>query len=211
MRRLLAVASALALIGVTAVASAAPSPAKLALKPAQIGFGYKLQADANAHCLARCVTLDLCSATYLSEKLRTARYQVYYGHPGAAVQLSNEIVTYRAHAALLAKSEIARAAAACPATPVASPVRGVPPAVYRLERLHDSRLLPGALALLVHATYQQNGKTMHNTSVAVYQYQGDVFSGIYAWPAQGVRVADVIRVGLDAAAASAANLRRAAA
>ena len=88
-------------------------------------------------------------------------------------------------------------------------MKGVPPAIYRLKRLHDSRLLPGALALQVHVVWEQDGKAMENTTVAVYQFHGDVFSGIYAWPGKGVRVADVIRVGLDAAAASAANLRRA--
>lgn len=50
---------------------------------------------------------------------------------------------------------------------------------------------------------------MQSTTVAVYQFRGDVLSGVYAWPGKGVRMADVIRVALDAAAASAANLRRA--
>ena len=124
------------------------------------------------------------------------------------MRISSEIVTYRPGAGALAAFELARAAATCPRTPVPSRERGISPLTYRLKRLHDARLLPGAVALQMRVTGKNGGLPFDNTLVAVYQFRGDVFSGIYAFPGFGITVADQIKAGLRAAAAAAANLRR---
>jgi hypothetical protein len=210
MRRfLIATCVVLAALGAVSAASAGPSLGKLALKPAQIGPGYKLQLRADTSCVQRCVTLDMCGFEFTSELARTGRYQVNYLHPGPAVQLSEEIVTYRPRASILAMHELERAVATCPKAAVASHVKGVPPLTYRLKRLHDRRLLPGSVALQVHVTATQGGKTFEDTTVAIYQFRNDVLSGVDSYARKGVTLADQIRVGFNAAAASAAILKRA--
>jgi hypothetical protein len=68
-------------------------------------------------------TLDLCNAKYPSEQLRTARLQLVDVNAGGNASLSTEAVLYRSPvAAAQAFSEIRRARADCPGTPVASPV-----------------------------------------------------------------------------------------
>lgn len=69
-------------------------------------------------------TLDLCNGTFASEALRTARLQVagVDGNTGAEV-LSTEAVLYATPAgATQALAELKAVAAACPNTPVVSPV-----------------------------------------------------------------------------------------
>ena len=210
MRRLLTTAAVLlALPPGAAIASRVPSPPEtFALTPAQVGRGYVLQVRGDTNCVDGCPTLDLCGRSFASEAKRSARYQVNYRHPGAAVQISSEIVTYRLGAGALARAELGRAVATCPRTPVASHLKGVSPLTYRLTRLHDRALLPGALALEVHVKGKDAGKPFDNTIVAVYQFRGDLFSGVYAYPSTGRTLADQRRVGLHAAEAMASNLRR---
>jgi len=81
------------LLSAVSAASAGSALGKLALKPRQIGPGYTLHVRPDTNCVQRCVTLDMCGFDFTSELARTGRYQVNYLHKGAAVQLSNEIVT----------------------------------------------------------------------------------------------------------------------
>ena len=68
-------------------------------------------------------TLDLCNATYPSESERKARLQVAALDAQSNVALSTESVLYsNAAATEQAFTELDKAAAACPSTPVASPV-----------------------------------------------------------------------------------------
>jgi hypothetical protein len=70
-------------------------------------------------------TLDLCNATFPSERLRTARLQLVDVDPAGDASLSTEAVLYRSPAAAAqAFTEIRKARADCPSTPVRSPVDG---------------------------------------------------------------------------------------
>jgi len=70
-------------------------------------------------------TLDLCNATFPSERLRTARLQLVDVDATGNASLSSEAVLYRSPAAAAqAFTEIRRARANCPNRPVTSPVDG---------------------------------------------------------------------------------------
>src|ERR1700709_2467233 len=114
MRRLLTAACAvLGLLGAASGASAGSSLRDIALKPSQIGAGYTLKLRPDTTCVLRCVTLDLCGKDFMSELERTGRYQVEYPHRGRVIQFSNEVVSYRRGAAILAKNELDHAVATC--------------------------------------------------------------------------------------------------
>jgi hypothetical protein len=194
---------------------AAPQPSgttalsAVVLQPAQVGLGYRLQERSDSHCVQRCVTLDLCGFTFKSEKLRTGRLQVNYLRK-RSLSLSNEVVSYRSGGTRAALDELDRAVATCPRTPVPSTVQGFGPVTYRLTRLTDNKLLPGYVALRMHVSGKANGKTISGTTVAVYQTEGAVLSGVYTELGPDSTAASQVRSALHAAEASAANLKRAA-
>jgi hypothetical protein len=160
----------------------------------------------DSHCVQACVTLDLCGYIFASERLRTARLQVNYAK-GKKIGLSNEVVSYRQGGAADAISELKKAVATCPSGPVGSAVRGVGPITYHLTRLHHSGLLPGYVALEVHASGTANGHRFNATTVAVYQIHGNFLSGVYSGfvDSRGALV-QATALTLHAAEASARNL-----
>jgi hypothetical protein len=178
---------------------------RVVLRPAQVGPGYRLQQRPDGHGVRGFVTLDLCGFTFPSESLRTARLQVDYVRRGAAVQLSNEVVTYLPGGAQQALHEVAYAARHCPRHAVGSTVAGVPKLTYRIAWVHDRRLLPGAVALRVRASGMHNGKRVEETTLGVYQARGNVLSGVYTF---GRSIRAQLPIGLHAAAQSALNLKR---
>jgi hypothetical protein len=69
-------------------------------------------------------TLDLCNGTFPSEKLRTAHLQVAAVNGAGTTSLSTEAVLYRNPAATeQGFAELRKVRAACPNTPVVSPVK----------------------------------------------------------------------------------------
>jgi hypothetical protein len=178
----------------------------IVLRAAQVGSGYVLEQISGGQLVQGQATLDLCGASFPSESLRTARLQVAYRAPGMSLALSNEVVAYRPGGARQALREITHAAGACPHGPVKTVVPGVGTAevTYRVERLHDSRLLPGSLALVVHASGTVNGAHRSMTEVEIYQVQGDILSAVYA---SGGAVPQLRTFGLAAAAWSAVDLK----
>jgi len=208
--RLALVLTAIACSGGLAVSTPArsdtkPSVSRIVLTGAQIGPGYRLIQRPDGHGVAGFVTLDLCGYTFRSEQLRVARLQVNYVRPGSAVKLSNEVVVYRPGGAAEAMREVAAAARTCPKTPVSSTVQGVGPLSYRITRLTDSRLLPGAIALRLRIGGVVRGKRLSETVVSIYQWHGNVFSGVYGY---GGTTATREAIATHAAAESAANLKR---
>jgi hypothetical protein len=208
-RLLFPAAVLLAFLSVSA-AGAATAPGKIVLRPAQVGPGYHLRMRPDSHCVAGCVTLDMCGFTFTSERLRTRRLQVDFIHPGRAVVVSNEVVTYRNGGAALAMHEVERAVATCPPGPVDSHVQGVGPLTYRITRLTGTHLLPGYIALRQRISGKDHGRKFAQTNIVIFQSHGSVLSGVYTTATAGVTVADQIRVGLHAAQGSADNLGRAA-
>jgi hypothetical protein len=201
--RLLALAAA-ALVGTTS----ALDLTKVILRPTQVGKGYGIYARKDGFGVKAAPTLDLCGRRgYPSEKLRVARLQVDYLKPRAPFGLSNEVVTYRSGGAVQAMREVAQHAATCPHHPIITGQPGVGPLRVTITRLHDAKLLPGAIAVRVHAVGRlTSGKHVDQTSYAVYQRSGNVLSGIYSF---GLDTPAQQRFVLHAAEASARVLQAA--
>jgi hypothetical protein len=183
--------------------------AHLILKPSEVGRGYRLQQRPDGRGVRGYVTLDLCGLSFPSERLRTARLQVNYVHAGRAVEVSNEIVTYRQGGAPEAISEVGYAVTHCPRRPVSSTIQGVGPLTYRLAEISDPRLLPDHVALRLHVSGVANQRRVDMTTIAVYQVHANTLSGIYTYGDKGITVAEQIHIGLRAAEASAREIRRA--
>jgi hypothetical protein len=178
--------------------------AKLVLRPAQIGPGFRLKERPDSYKVRGYVTLDVCGFRFPSEKLRTRRIQVDYARRGK-VELSNEVVKYRRGGASQALREVAWAADHCPREAVPSPVAGVPPLTYRVRVLAAGgpRSHP-YVYLLVKVSGKVKGKTRSESAYAFYQIRHDVLSAVYV---QG-GTPSALRLASNAVAASANNLDR---
>jgi hypothetical protein len=193
--------------GLAAAAETATSTVpllRLVLRGSQVGPGYRLTFRPDSRGVRNLVTLDMCGFLFRSEELRTARLQVNYTKPREPVKVSNELVTYRLGGAALAMREVDEAVAHCPRTPVISTIAGVGPLTYRIARFTASGLLPGAIALRVHATGKVQGHKTSTTVVAIYQTHADTLSGVYVYDGS---LAARIRIGIHAGRQSAKNLR----
>ena len=192
------------------VAVSQPNLAKLILKPAAVGAGYKQIPRVDGNGTAQ-RTLDLCGTkNYPSESLRVGRIQMDYGSTTVPLGLSNEVVTYKAGGAAKAMREVALHAKTCPNKPIA--FEGQAPLVYRFTRIVDSKLLTGALAFRIDISGKIKGKPVKAVRYAIYQRSGNVLSGVYSYIlAPGVSSAAEQAFALHAAEASAKVLRGAAA
>jgi hypothetical protein len=197
MRMLLALAAV--------VATAPPDVTQLVLKAAQVGTGYVQVRRSDGSGLTQ-VTLDLCGRSgYPSEVKRTARLQVDYLKSKANIGLSNEVVTYRPGGAAQAMREVIAHAANCPNHVITTGDPNVPKARFTITRLHDAKLLKGALVVKVRVQATVGGKKFDQTSYAVYQRAGNVLSGTYSF---GANTPAQRSFALRAAEQSARNLLR---
>ncbi len=125
-------------------------------------------------------TLDVCNGTFPSESRRTARLQVAAYNGQAASLLSTEAVLYSNPAATeQAFAELKSVVAACPATPVVSPV-GEPTISTHFNAAPDAAW--SATPAVTRLAYDfvmtdELGATAH--SVAVYFRRGRVLMGVY--------------------------------
>ena len=130
-------------------------------------------------------TLDLCNGTFASESLRTARLQVADVDANGNASLSTEAVLYRnAAASTEAFAELRQVSAACPDSPVVSPVHeqtattvfkaapdGSWPRTPSVERQAYSIVSSVAATATAPAT--------SSPSIAVYLRRGRVLLGLY--------------------------------
>ena len=187
-------------------ATGMPNVAKLILKPTQVGPGYVLFHMAGGAGVKSTVTLDLCGVTgYPSERLRATRLQVSYLKKRSQIGISNEVVTYEPAGAAQAMREVIHHADNCPNRPIDSGAAGLPPLRFTITRIHDAKLLKGALAVMVRTRGTVNGKKVDQISYAVYQRLGNVLSGTYSLSAGPNTPAQRILL-LHAAEQSAQNL-----
>jgi hypothetical protein len=190
MRRL-ALALTLAAVSAGAALGATPVRVQVVLKPAQVGKGYHLVEIRKGNTLLQ-PTLNLCGTSgYPSEKLRAARLQVGYVKRRSALQVQNEVVTYRAGGAAEAIREARRHVLAC-----------------RLRASHftllkDPRLLRGYLAVGEVDTGVIRGKRVVQVSCGVYQRLGNVLSAVYTFGPPGPALATLC---LHSAEKAAQNL-----
>jgi hypothetical protein len=124
-------------------------------------------------------TLDLCNGKYASEKLRVARLQVAEVDNAGNALFSTEAVTYRnAAATASAFAELRTVRAACPRTPVTSPV-GEDTAATVFKAAPDGRWrrTPSVERQAYSFTTTSDGTT--SASIAVYLRRGRVLLGLY--------------------------------
>jgi hypothetical protein len=174
------------------------------LRPAQVGKGYVMLSRTDGRGVKGTVTMNLCGLDYPSERLRTSRLQVNYLKSRSTLGLSNEVVTYKDGGAGQAMREVVAHAANCPAGPLPSGVRGVPPLRYQVSRVVVPGLLKGYLAVRVRTTGTVNGKRVDQISYAIYQRFGNVLSGVYSFGPNTIGQRDF---AYAAARQSARNLR----
>jgi hypothetical protein len=177
--------------------------AKLVLRPAQIGPGFRPKERPDSYKVRGYVTLDVCGFRFPSEKLRTRRIQVDYARRGK-VALSNEVVKYRRGGASQALREVGWAAEHCPRKAVPSPVGGVP-LTYRARVLAAGGPMSHPYVYVFEkVSGKVKGKTLTDSVYAFYQIRHDVLSAVYGY---GGTLSD-LRLASNAAAASAKNLDR---
>jgi len=125
-------------------------------------------------------TLDLCNGTFPSEAMRTARLQVAAVDRQGDTALSTEAVLYSSGAGTTAAfNDLKATAAACPDTPVDSPV-GQPTVTTRFGPAPDGAWpqVPGVERLAF--AFDSTGTTGEKTSsVAVYLRRGRALLGVY--------------------------------
>src|SRR5438874_527402 len=164
---------------VSLVGTGTPNVAKLILKPAQVGPGYVLFHMVGGAGVTNTITLNLCGVTgYPSEGRRVTRLQVTYLKRKSMIGISNEVVTYRPGGAAQAMRGAIQHAATCPNHPIDTGQAGLPKLLVTITRIHDGKLLKGALAVEVRVRGTVKGKKYDETSYAVYQRRGDVLSGM---------------------------------
>jgi hypothetical protein len=182
-----------------------PDLSHVVLAPTQVGSGYKLTQFPFGNSFIGQATLDLCGATYASETLRTGRLQVRYQHPGKAVSVSNEVVTYAAGGAQQALDEVAGVARSCAQKPVVRSAGAVSES-YRVSPLSDPKLPKGSVVVKLTISASDGKKHVTQTGVAVYQVKGNTLSGVYAFVGKGTTFADARRIAYHAAEQSTRNL-----
>jgi hypothetical protein len=121
----------------------------------------------NAH------TLDLCNAHFPSEAKRTARDQVDYGPSKSATFASEEVVRYSGDGAVAAYDQVQRAARTCPT----SVKEGSATVTNVTVQPRNSALVASQLTV----TQQLTSQGQKFWTVAVYQYDGNIFVGIYTY------------------------------
>jgi hypothetical protein len=166
----------------TAAPSADPSSSALAsliIKPTDVSSSLTVTLLPGGAGLSQ-ATLDICNGTFPSETHRTARLQDLVLDDQGQQAISTEAVLYGDPAgATQAFSELKSVAAACPSTPVASPV-GEPTVITKFNPAPDGSWPQTAtvnrLAFDFTST-DSSGQSYH--SVAVYLQRGRALMGVY--------------------------------
>jgi hypothetical protein len=205
--RILALCASLAVAASFAVAASAFSPAKTVeravLKAAEVGPGSISRQIPDGDVVQGQVTLDLCGATFATEKLRLARLQIsFIRNTGGGPFLSNEVVAYKRGGAPTAMKELRAAVANCPKGFVKSTIPGAGLIRNRFDPIKSQKFLPGSVGLIDHITEKVKKKTLHFDSLMVYQAHGNVLSGVYSF---GVSQLPIV---VHAAGQSALNLKK---
>jgi hypothetical protein len=160
--------------------SVAPSLAALILEPRDATSAVSVQLLPGGTQVQGQTTLDLCNGSFPSEALRTGRVQDVAVDGAGQPVLSTEAVEYRgADATSQAFRELKAAAAACPATPVVSPV-GEPTVTTKFEQAPDASwpTTPSVERLAFSfTTTDDSGRSVH--SIAVYLRRANFLLGLY--------------------------------
>lgn len=167
----------------------APALSTLIVRPPDVTSPFTVTLVPGGNGLSR-ATLDLCNGTFASESRRTARLQDAViddqGDPG----LSTEAVLYDdSSAATQAFGELKAVAAACPSTPVDSPV-GEPTVITTFKPAPDGswpQTPTVARMAFDFTTTDDSGAMTH--SIAVYLQRGRALVGVYFFQPDGPQAA----------------------
>jgi hypothetical protein len=130
--------------------------------------------------LAGNATLDLCFGNFPSESLRVQRYQVSFDDPNNRKQVlvSNEVVRYKAGGATQAFREVTAVAHTCTSMVLTSG-RYSQPTVEPESPDLVSQQLTLAFSITPNPPPGASRPLPPMYQVLVYQYQGDLFDGVY--------------------------------
>jgi hypothetical protein len=172
------------------------------LKPADVGPRALMLIDDDGRSVTDVATLDYCGRTYASDSLREARVQVQYGTESLVA--SNEFVRYRKGGAAQAFSELKKAMANCPSS-FNYPSGGTVTEAQTFSLNGVSGLTADNAAAV---EYMKAADGAGQWNAAVYQFDGDYFSGVYAY---GSDKDTVVALARKLAPIAAVHLREAAA
>lgn len=132
--------------------------------------------------LGKNATLDLCFGSFPSESLRIQRYQVSFAGPKDRKQIldSDEVVRYKAGGATQAYQEVTAVARTCRSM-VLSSGRYSQPTIESASPDLVSQQLTVAFSITPNAPPGSSSSPSPPPmyQVLVYQYQGDLFDGVY--------------------------------
>jgi hypothetical protein len=121
------------------------------------------------------VTLDFCDDKFASEKSRAQRVQAQYDGPSGTT--SNEVVRYRPGGAQVAFTEIKKAVSSCG--------QGYQDGSGTVSHIQQPAGFAGLAARHVVVSFEQQlsgqGAARSFWVTAVYQFEGDYFSGVYVY------------------------------
>jgi hypothetical protein len=136
-------------------------------------------------------TLDLCNATFTSEKGRAERRQLNVFKQGSPFAfLSSEVVRYSSVAdAKAAQSELAKVFAQCQTDKGYKDTTGAlnPYEFYTIKNLPIG-LVPESQRVMVHATIGSGEEARQ--MIAFYQFSGDMFTGLYVLTSSQTKYTD---------------------
>jgi hypothetical protein len=139
-------------------------------------------------------TLDFCNFAYTSEKLRAERVQVQY-FSRSANPAGNEFVHYKPGGAATAFAEIEQAVKGCPPTSTTGNI-----SQSLVQRASANRALAPRQLVITFQVNDATGATPFQWQAVAYQFNGDYFSGVYAYGAtRAVVLAQAQRLGAAAA------------
>jgi hypothetical protein len=136
-------------------------------------------------------TLDLCNATFTSEKGRAERRQMnIYKAQSPFAFLSSETVRYSsASAATAAQAELAKVFAKCQADKGYTDATGaLNPYVFHPIKSVPAGLVPEGQRVLVNATIGTGTDTRQ--LIGFYQFSGEMFTGLYVMTASDTPYTD---------------------
>lgn len=172
------------------------------LKPTDVGPRALMLIDDDGRSVTDVATLDYCGRTYPSDSLRDARVQVQYGT--VALVASNEFVRYQKGGAAQAFSELKKAMTNCPSS-FNYPSGG---AVSQAQTLSLKGLSGLAADNAAAVEYMKSANGTGQWNAAVYQFDGNYFSGVYTY---GTDKDTVVALAKKLAPIAAVHLREAAA
>ena len=154
-------------------------------------------------------TLDLCNATYASEKDRVERRQVTATKVGSDFSfLSTEVVKYSsAAAAQSAQKELVKALAQCQIDKGYTDTTGaLVPYVFNEIKNIPTGVAPEGLRVFVHATIDSGIRARQ--LLGFYQFNGAMFTGLYVMSASETPFTDAqVSTWLQVAATMASRLK----